>query len=187
MSIVLSNPLGPKWTASRHGKADGEAGIVASHGVGLTVVEVAALPDQAEALRTALSAAFGMDLGDGSPAHSAETAVCTGPGQYLLTGHDVQTVKAAVGDLAMVADQSSGRVQVSIDGPAVADLLAKACPINLADWPVGAAQASHFLHIACAYYRRSETGFDLYFGRSFAQSAAQWLLDAGAEFGVEIR
>lgn len=185
-TIVLSNPLGAHWTAGRHGQAEGEAGIRATHAAGLTIVEVAALPGQAQPLRAALEAGFGMALGDGQPAHSAENAVCTGPGHYLLVGHDVQAVKAAVGDLAIAVDQSSGRVRVSIDGPAVAELLAKACPLDLRAWPIGGAQASHFLHIACAYYRRSEHGFDLYFGRSFAASAAQWLLDAGAEFGVEI-
>lgn len=188
MSIVLSNPLGPKWTTGFHGSTEGgnTAGIRASHAAGLTVVEVAALPGQAADMRAALLAAFGMELGSGTPAESAENAVCTGPGQYLLTGHDVQTVKAAVGDLGLAVDQSSGRVRISIDGPAAAGLLAKACPINLASWPAGAAHASHFMHIACCYFRRAEDGFDLYFGRSFAQSAAEWLLDAGAEFGVEV-
>lgn len=188
MNLVLSNPLGPKWTLGRHGNTSSEtaAGVRAHHAAGLTAVEVAALPGQAAAMRAALKTAFDMDLGQGSPAESKENAVCTGPGQYLLTGYDVQTVKAAIGDLGLAVDQSSGRVKVSIDGPSTAGLLAKACPLNLATWPFGAAHASHFLHIACCYYRRSEDGFDLYFGRSFAQSAAEWLLDAGAEFGVEI-
>lgn len=187
MNVVLSNPLGPNWTLGRHGSTDGEtAGIRAHHAAGLAVVEVAALPGQAALIREALKTAFEMDLGQGSPAESAENAVCTGPGQYLLTGQDVTTVKAAIGDLGLAVDQSSGRVRLSIDGPSTADLLAKTCPLNLAQWPIGAAHASHFLHIACCFYRRSEDGFDLYFGRSFAQSAAQWLLDVGAEFGVEI-
>lgn len=187
MSIVLSNPLGPKWTAGRHGSPDAEtAGIRARNAAGLTIVEVAALPGQEAELRGALKAAFGMELGQGSPADSAENAVCSGPGRYLLTGHDVHAVKGAVGDLGLAVDQSSGRVRISIYGPACAGLLAKACPLNLAAWPVGAAHASHFLHIACCYFRRADDGFDLYFGRSFAQSAAEWLLDAGAEFGVEV-
>ncbi|MAV47510.1 MAG: hypothetical protein CBC49_006195 [Alphaproteobacteria bacterium TMED89] len=186
MSPVLKNPLGAKWTAGRHGKAEGGPGVLASHTAGLTIVEVAALPGQAQAMRAALKAAFGMDLGAGSPAEGAENAVCTGPGQYLLTGHDVATVKAAVGDLALAVDQSSGRVRLTISGPAIAALLAKTCPLDLATWPVGAAHASHFLHIACTYFRRGDAEFDLYVGRSFAQSVGKWLLDASAEFGLEI-
>ena len=46
----------------------------------------------------------------------------TGRGHSWLAVLDVQALNVAVGDLAMAADQSSGRVQVSIDGPAVADL-----------------------------------------------------------------
>ena len=187
MSPVLRNPLGPKWTPGEHGSTPaGGSGVTAGHAVGLTIVEVAALPGQAEALRAALKAAFGMELGAGTPAESAENAVCTGPGQYLLTGHDVAAVKAAVGDLALAVDQSSGRVRVTVSGPAVADLLAKTCPLNLAQWPVGAAHASHFLHIACAYFRRGEDRFDLYVGRSFAQSFGEWLLHASAEFGLSV-
>jgi sarcosine oxidase subunit gamma len=184
-TIALSSPLGPRWTPGHWGSTD-SVGIRAHHAAGLSIVEVGALPDTAADLRTALNAAFSIDLGAGTPAESAENAVCTGPGKYLLTGTTLQTVQAAIGALGLAVDQSSGRVKLSIDGPAVAGLLAKACPINLADWPVGAAHASHFMHIACAYYRRAEDGFDLYVGRSFAQSTAEWLLDAGAEFGVEI-
>ena len=136
-TIVLSNPLGAHWTAGRHGQAEGEAGIRATHAAGLTIVEVAALPGQAQPLRAALEAGFGMTLGDGQPAHSAENAVCTGPGHYLLVGHDVQAVKAAVGDLAMAVDQSSGRVRVSIDGPAGRGFAGQSLPAGpegVADW-----------------------------------------------------
>ena len=78
------------------------------------------------------------------------------------------------------------RDRLSIDGADVPGLLAKSCPLDLAKWPVGMSQASHFLHIGCTWYRRSETGFDLYIGRSFARSAAEWLIESAAEFGVEI-
>lgn len=186
MNAMLSSPLGPKWVAGRYGATEGEAGIRARHAAGLKIVEVAALPGEGVALRTALVTAFGIDLGDGTPAQSAENGVCSGPDRYLLTGFELSDVKAAIGALGMAADQSSGRVKLSVDGPAVGAMLAKTCPLNLAAWPVGGAQASHFLHISCIYYRRSDEGFDLYVGRSFAQSAAEWLLDAGAEFGVDI-
>ena len=112
--------------------------------------------------------------------------MCSGPDRYLLTGFDLAAVTAAVGDLGLAVDQSSGRVRLSIDGADVPGLLAKSCPLDLAKWPVGMSQASHFLHIGCTWYRRSETGFDLYIGRSFARSAAEWLIESAAEFGVEI-
>ena len=68
--------MGPKWTPGEHGSTPaGGSGVTASHAVGLTIVEVAALPGQAEALRAALKAAFGMELGAGTPAESAENAV----------------------------------------------------------------------------------------------------------------
>jgi len=186
MNVVLSSPLGHHWTLGRHGASEGDAGIRASHAAGLAVVEVAALPGQGDNLRRALHTAFGIEETGETPAASAVNAVCTGPNQYLLTGFDLDTVKAAIGSLGLAVDQSSGKVRVSIDGPAVAGLLAKTCPLNLAAWPVGGVHASHFLHLSCAYYRRDEQGFDLYFGRSFAESAAQWLIEAASEFGLDI-
>ena len=186
MNAILSSPLGPKWTAGRHGSGAGEAGIRAHHSAGLSILEVAALPGQGAALRAALKAGLDLDLGAGTVAESAVNGVCTGPDRYLLTGFEFGAVKAAVAGLGMVADQSSGRVKLSVDGPAVAAMLSKTCPLNLKTWAVGGAQASHFLHLSCTYFRRSADGFDLYIGRSFAQSAAEWLLDAGAEYGVDV-
>ena len=186
---LLTSPLGPKWTAGHHGviRTDGSgAGIRAFHTTGLNVVEIAALPGKGTALRAALKKALKLDLGHGDPAASLENAVCSGPDRYLLTGFDLASVKAAVGDLGLAADQSSGRVRLSIDGDGVPGLLAKSCPLDLTKWPLGMSQASHFLHIGCIWYRRSETGFDLYVGRSFSRSAAEWLLESGSEFGVEV-
>ena len=87
--------------------------------------------------------------------------------------------QASYGNAGVLA--ASSFIPVPVPG-----LLAKSCPLDLAKWPVGMSQASHFLHIGCTWYRRSETGFDLYIGRSFARSAAEWLIESAAEFGVEI-
>ena len=189
---VIRSPLGPSWTPGHYGTVatgdDGsaEAGIRALHTPGLLLVEIAALPGKGEAMRAAVKKGLKLDLGDGSPAASLPNAVCSGPDRCLLTGFDLAAVKAAVGDLGLAVDQSSGRVRLSIGGADVPGLLAKSCPLDLAKWPVGMSQASHFLHIGCTWYRRSETGFDLYIGRSFARSAAEWLIESAAEFGVEI-
>ena len=90
---------------------------------------------------------------------------------------------------ATVTDLSHGRTILRLEGEAAADVLAKGVAIDLdpAAFPTDRVAQSMIHHIDIVLHRLGPDAFELWVLRSFAESLAEWLLEAGAEFGIPLR
>ena len=101
----------------------------------------------------------------------------------LLGGETVGGEK--IGEISCV-DVSHAWSVLRVQGPRVRDLLAKGCAVDLEQMRADACRPTavgRFDVLLCCI---EEDGFDLFVARSLAQSFADWLLRAGAEFGVTV-
>jgi methylglutamate dehydrogenase subunit D len=126
------------------------------------------------------------------------TLIWSGPDQFLALAprkagsplHDA-SAKSLAG-IASISDQSDGRALIRIAGPKARDVLAKFCSLDLdpSEFPVGAAAVTSIDHTAATLWRgKDEDGAPVFFllvFTSFAESLWHMMLDAGAEFGVEV-
>lgn len=121
----------------------------------------------------------------------------SGPGEWLLLGAPgrsaelTQRIEVADGDgLVSLLDFTHGRALMRLSGAAAADVLAKLCPIDLADrvTPDHIAFRSSVAHLATDVVRDDVDGtrsYLLHCERSSGQYLCDALLDAGGEFGIE--
>ena len=101
-----------------------------------------------------------------------------GPGEWLVLSeaHAPETLVAELsvrlGDFAFVADQSHGRVALSLAGPDVARILANGVAIDLHPdaLPVGRAANVACNNLSVNLARTGEASFDLVVLRSFAEA-----------------
>ena len=78
---------------------------------------------------------------------------------------------------------------LSLRGPAVRQVLAKGCSLDLhaSKFVAGACAQTMLAHAAVTLMANDEFGFTLICRTSFAPYVAEWLLDAGLEFGASFR
>jgi heterotetrameric sarcosine oxidase gamma subunit len=101
----------------------------------------------------------------------------------LLDGEKVGSKN--LGEIACV-DVSHAWSVLRVQGPSAHDLLAKGCAVDLEQMRADACRPTavgRFDVLLCCV---ADDGFDLFVARSLAQSFADWLLRAGAEFGVTV-
>ena len=106
-----------------------------------------------------------------------------GPGEWLVLSeaHAPETLAAELsirlGDFAYVADQSNGRVVLTLSGPDATRILANGIAVDLHPdaFPVGRAANVRCNHLSVNLARTGEASFDLVVGRSFAEALVQEL------------
>jgi sarcosine oxidase subunit gamma len=147
-------------------------------------------PRDGPALRSLLAALGAGDLPP--PGRSVGSGARCLLGMGLARWWVVEEEPAATGLAAcaeaftIVADASDGWARLRIGGPAVLDLLAKGCALDLDPraFPAGACAFTAFAHVHALLHRAErEAHFDLYCGTSLARSLREWLAEAAAEFG----
>jgi len=165
-------------------------------GPGVSLVPVPARPKVSLHGHPDATAAISDALGIALPTRPktvAETetlaALWLGPEDWLLVGAsenpaDAAALIAAV-EAAPTADKSAVDVSdrfvaVAVEGPAAEAVLSACCPqdLRLRSFPVGAASRSLFQKIDVIIWRRSETGFEIYCGRSFSDYLWALLVEA---------
>lgn len=183
------------YKPGRFGAAAAKPGIIIAERRGLTLVHVEHRDNDA-ASPLALSGALGSSL---PPAgHSAAKgdvrAIWLGPSRWLVTAPDgkhgalAASLGAAAPDTA-INDVSSSRTVLRLSGPNVRDVLAAGCPLDL-DAKVftpGTAAGSLFDHFTVTLDCIDTDIIDVYVARGYAVSFWEALLDAGAEYGVEVQ
>ncbi|MBC3190403.1 hypothetical protein H7X46_04925 [Pseudonocardia sp. C8] len=129
-------------------------------------------------------------------------AVGSGPGEWLVIGptgtarallEDLESAASGTGEFASVLDVTHGRALVRLRGRRSADVLNKICGIDLDDasTPDGAALRTSVAAVATDLVRddgpgAGEPSYLLHVERSSGQHLFDVLLDAGAEFGIEV-
>jgi sarcosine oxidase subunit gamma len=176
---------------------DGPPGVTLTERVDLGLATTMARKGQPAELRSAVLAAYGIDLPDTSR-HVAGHSVAligTGPGQWLATsealanGALADDLAAKLKGLASVSDQSDGRAIVRIAGPRARDVLAKGLPIDLDPraFPLGSAATSTISLMGVQLWQADDTrSYDIAFFRSLSESFWRWLTASAAEFGYEV-
>ena len=99
------------------------------------------------------------------------------------------TLASALGTRAACTDLSHARTVLHLGGPASRSVLAKLCRIDLHPraFPPGRVAQTPLGQIAALIHAIDDLpSFDLYLPRSFAGSATASLIDAAAEFGLEV-
>jgi sarcosine oxidase subunit gamma len=176
---------------------DGPPGVTLTERVDLGLATTMARKGQPAELRSAVLAAYGIDLPDTSR-HVAGHSVAligTGPGQWLATsealanGALADDLAAKLKGLASVSDQSDGRAIVRIAGPRARDVLAKGLPIDLhpSVFAPSSAATSFIALIGVTLWQVDDApAYDIAVFRSLAGSFWKWLTDSAAEFGYEV-
>ncbi len=120
-----------------------------------------------------------------------------GPSEWLIVqeGADPASLEAALresltGHISIV-DVSGGQTCINLRGTAAATVLKKSSVYDFEGWDGATANSGSvvqttFAKASAAVSNRSDGSYDLVIRRSFADYLAQWLLDAGGEFGCRI-
>ncbi|MFP5068699.1 sarcosine oxidase subunit gamma [Pseudonocardia nantongensis] len=129
-------------------------------------------------------------------------AVGSGPGEWLVIGppgaagtlrEHLESAAQNTGEFVSVLDQTHGRALIRLRGRRCADVLGKICGIDLHDGstPDGAALRTSVAGLATDLVRddgpgSTEPSYLLHCERSSGQYLFDVLLDAGAEFGIDV-
>lgn len=152
---------------------------------GATITELA--PTTRIALRLADPGAAGLGLPTRIGVRSAEggrTALCLGPDEWLVEA-PVAEAGALLAALAGIeaphsaVEVSDREITYALEGPAVLDLLATGCPLDLGAMPVGGGTRTVFDSAQVVLTREAEDRFHLTVWRSFAPHVRA-LLDIAA-------
>ncbi len=186
--------LGPR-PHQREGRAEGAAGVALREQTGFALFEVCARPGQGEGLAARLGAAFGLPvalprtgLGDARAA-----LLWSGPGRWRLLGTpgrlDRATLAAACAGGGWFTDRRGGFGWISVSGPAAAEALGRAVPVDLhpRTFGFGDVVLTTADHIPLQIWQSAPAPcYELLFPRSSAGSFWAWLIDQTAGFGVAV-
>ena len=154
-------------------------------------------PSTRISLRVADPGAVGIALGVALPprigtraSNGAGTALCLGPDEWLIEAPATDgTLTTTLADLAArlslsAVEVSDREITYRLEGPAVLDLLATGCPLDLARMPVGAGTRTVFDIAQVVLTREAEDRFHLTVWRSFAPHVRALLDLAVREFAA---
>jgi heterotetrameric sarcosine oxidase gamma subunit len=199
LSWHQTTPLGK--AAGRYGVKTGAAGVNLTEFRDFELVQVMARRGQWTSLAAAATERFGA-----APPEKPEalgvggvTLIWSGPDQFLALrprmgeGSLLDMARQAFAAAASMSEQSDGRALLRLAGPKARATLAKCCSLDLhpRSFAIGQAAATSIDHTAVGLWR-AEDGADgmpvflLLLFSSFAASLLRTIIDAGAEYGVDI-
>lgn len=184
-TLKRRSALARVYVKGRFGADTKVPGITISARADMTLVHVDGADIDTENVRRFKLPAAGQSTADGGT-----RTLWMGPGRWLMTSGDgalAQKVTAGM-PTAAVNDVSSSRTVLRLTGAKVRDVLAAGCPIDLhpTKWTAGMCATTILDHFTVTIDCVDADSFDVYVARGFAQSFFAWLMDAAAEFGVEV-
>jgi heterotetrameric sarcosine oxidase gamma subunit len=198
-SWLPRSPLEHALVAGAHGARSVEPGITLTEVRNFDLVQIMARRGKGGELANAAKARFGVAAPDVPKAVSASdvTLIWSGPDQFLVLSkggkHTMDILSQAFSQSASLSDQSHARALISVTGAKARAMLAKLSSIDLhpAAFPTGAAAATAIDHTSVNLWRGSDLPdgqavFKLLVFATFAESLWHTMLDAGAEYGVDI-
>jgi heterotetrameric sarcosine oxidase gamma subunit len=185
--------------AGAHGARGIEAGVSLTEVRNFDLIQVMARRGQGAELAKAANARFGVVPPDAPKAIQASDAmlIWSGPDQFFVLSkggkHTMDTMAPALSGAASLSDQSHARAMISISGAKARTMLAKLSSIDLHPdaFPIGAAAATSMDHTSVTLWRGGDrpdgrAAFNLLVFATFAESLWHTMLDAAAEYGVDI-
>ena len=192
-----SSALAGLAVPGRFGREGGEAGVTIEERTGLGLATVAARKGEAEALKRAVTSAYGVELADRSRAvHGPSVSfIGYGPGQWLAVSEASagEALARELGErlrgLASISDQSGGRTVLRVSGPRARAVLAKGLPIDLHPraFETGSAATSTISLMGVQIWQVDDAPtYDLAIFRSVSASFWHWLTASAGEFGYTV-
>jgi len=181
-------------TCARHGVPSGTAGVRLSEVNVTALAQIHGAPEPDE-----LASMLGAHGFSGTPLRlrcwpgDGVRLLWNGPGQYLAVstrhrGPDLAVSLAA--DLssagAAAVDLSHARTVLRLEGAMCREVLAKGCPLDVDAMTPGDCAPTVVSHFSVLLHCDGDDAFEIYVTRSFAVAFLEWVLRAGAEFGVEV-
>ncbi|PDQ22866.1 sarcosine oxidase subunit gamma [Mesorhizobium sanjuanii] len=194
------SPLEHALATGVHGARGTEAGVSLTEIRNFDLIQVMARRGNWAELAKAAKTRFEVAVPEGPKAIQAKDAalIWSGPDQFLVLSkdgkHTMNTLAPVFSGLASLSDQSHARALISISGAKARTMLAKLSSLDLhpAVFPVGAAAATSIDHTSVTLWRGGDqpdghSVFNLLVFATFAESLWHTVLDAGAEYGIDIR
>ena len=178
------------FARGRHGRADGEVGVIVAECAPEAMVLLMARQGQI----AAAAARFQHLHGIGLPSTARRVvsgnvaAIGLAPRQWLVTGVAANILAAELVGLASVSEQSDGRARLRLSGPKLRAVLAKGVPIDLHPLRFGPGDAAATVVAlvgAWIWQIDDKPTFEMAVPRSQAGSFAHWLKASAAEFGLD--
>lgn len=198
-SWVSRSPLEHALVVGAYGARDVEPGISLTEIRNFDLIQVMARRGKGAELARTAKARFGMAAPDVPKAvQTADTSlIWSGPDQFLVLSkggkHTMEPLTQAFSQSASLSDQSHARALISVSGAKARAMLAKLSSIDLhpAAFPTGTAAATSIDHTSVNLWRGydrpdGQAVFNLLVFATFAESLWRTILDAAAEYGVEI-
>lgn len=178
------------------------AGVVLTEIRDFDLVQIMARRGQWEATAKAVKAHYGVAAPSVRTVAAAKTAtlIWSGADQLMALSpraagafQPANTLRPVFEDVASLSDQSDGRCLIRMSGPRVRDMLAKLSSVDLDDgmFPAGAAATTSIDHTAVNLWREADASdgslvFNVLVFSSFADSLWDTIVDAAAEYGIEV-
>lgn len=182
------------FVPGHHGRA-GEPGVILKVTPPRALVSVIARRGSIDALSVAVKVAFDVDL-------PAKPRLARGRGMsFLWCGYHhwfaeaddaselLPRLRTEISPLAALSDQSDSRFIITLSGPAARATLAKLALVDLhpRTFDVGETAVTLFGHIGGQVTLTDDRPtYELMISRSFADDFLHSMLDAAAEFGIEV-
>lgn len=144
-------------------------------------------PDNAAFVR-AIAGALGLELPRVNHAVGGErTLLWLAPREWLLIGalHEADGMAQLLTTTGIIhTEVSDGWACIRLSGSNALDVLKKSTPLEVHPrlFLLGHCARTRFVQAAVLLHRVSETGYDLYCERSYADYLWRWLMDAAYEF-----
>ncbi len=189
------HPIAGHLTPGRHGAAGADPVKLSSPVV--DIIQVSARKGRLAQMKTALSGAFGLELGAPGSAASGGgiTALPIQPDAWMLVceprgeGVLAAAVKAVVGEFASVVDQSHGRCMLALAGGRAPEVLARLSRIDLhpSAFGPGRVAVTPLAEMFCVlHHAASGSRYDMIVFSTFADSFLHSVITAAATTGYEI-
>ncbi|MER8756478.1 sarcosine oxidase subunit gamma [Mesorhizobium sp. M0976] len=199
-SWIARSPLEHALVVGAYGARGTEAGVWLTEIRNFDLIQVMARRGKAAELAKAAQARFGVAAPETPKAVRVPDATLSwsGPDQFLVLSnagkHAIEPLSQAFSQSASLSDQSHARVLISVSGEKARSMLAKLSSLDLhpAAFPVGTAAATSVDHTSINLWRGRDRPdrqavFNLLVFATFAGSLWHTMLDAAAEYGVDIR
>ena len=196
-----TTPLSRILLSGRHGATHGAAGISLTELRDFELIQIMARRGQWQATAEAAARLFGVSPPAGPQAVTAGRSILiwSGPDQFLALSNQSKNesvfaaARQSFAGLASLSDQSDGRALIRIAGPDSRTMLAKLVSLDLHPqaFASGSAAATSIDHTGVNFWRGDDaedggpTFYILVFS-TFAESLWNTMLEAAAEYGVDI-
>jgi methylglutamate dehydrogenase subunit D len=186
--------------AGRYGRSDGDPGVIINEVIAAGLASIVARRDRSATLAEAVGSAFAMDLPAAGRWAQGDrlcglSLVWSGPGRWLACRIPAPAdgmedyLRAAVGSLAAIVDQSHAGMLLNATGRRIRDALAKGLPIDLDPraFGIGHAAVTAVAHVGVHLWQINELPtYRILVPRSYAGSFWHWLSASAAEYGLDV-